>query len=1336
MNSDKNNWNIDGIQFSILNDEEIINRAVTEIKRIKLKEDDVPVKGGLLDPRFETSLTTKPGNFGYIKLAKPVYHIGFTNYIGNILKCICYNCSSLICDKEKSEFQKYVKIISNSVRLHKIRQICDREPNCIVCKMVQPNYSIGLDTISINLNTGQGKEQTDLSAEKVKAIFSRVSYSDSKILGFDPKFVKLESLIISTLIVPPVSIRPNLEIGGGLTSLDDMTHKYVDILKINTVLKNLVKRGVENYKLKPLIKLLQYNISTHIDNTKYEFPSRGRSGKYYISIKQKLDGKNGRVRGNLMGKRVNYSARTVIGGDPSISIDEVGVPYSVAMNCTQAEIVNDLNIERLRKNVKNGKSIYPGAKYIFRGSKKYTLSGQDIPINIQNGDIVRRHIQDGDMLILNRQPTLHRLSMMGHKAKILPYSTFRLNLAITNPYNADFDGDEMNIHFPQTVQSITEVKEIMMSPQNIVSPNDSKPKTGLVQDSLLGIRKLTLRDTFIKKHTFMNILMDLEDTWNHEIPIPAIIKPKPTWTGKQVISVLLPNMEFEKKANEHKTFDEPLFISRTDTWVRIMDGNLICGILDKKSIGLSYSSIIHVIFNDMGPDRCTDFINKVQDISNRFLTLRSASAGIKDLIILDETREELNKYADNQIEMANKETKEEKITGVFDSTIKDVTKIIYKTIDHNNNFYHMKTSGSKGKTHNIPNMIGIIGQKTLSGGRMRDAFGNRTLPHYHWDDKSPRSRGYIKNCLINGLEPDEFFFLTISGREGITDTAVKTASSGYIQRRFVKSMEDICCLYDGTVRNSMNDILQFSYGGDCLNPKYIESASMDLSNKNLNDLKKMLNISNDPLIKKQSKQIIYDWKYLKENNIEEEFNFWFPYKLQRIILTAKKITYKNDKITMNYIDSQTQQLFNDIDSMYTVPTIDKKFKEGIIEENTRFMKINLRYELSIVNVLNKYKLSKTQFDTVINYIKNQYEKALVHPGEIVGITAAQSFGEPTTQMTLNTFHSAGMASANVTLGVPRVEEIMKFTRRISAPNIILIPKKDLTEKQVTEIINKLKYISFNDIIHSINITSNNSNYLWKFVINFKKDITYDIKKSKSHFTKFLESHSVISEYKIDSFNNIKLTISINVDKRKNKDTQRKLLFKIKNDCLKTKISGIKGINLIKKLNIEDVYENNISVQKIKNLTHQKFSLHIEKDTKTDLHILKDVLTIDGIEHKFTISNEMREVQETFGLEAARQVFFNEMRSVFAAYNIDIAKHHYEILADSVSYSGKFIPIARTGVNRRETGPLTKASFEETFGMFMKGGLFGEYDGLFGVSGNILLGKQPEFGTGLPYVITE
>ena len=231
MNFKKSNWNIDGIQFSILSEKEIINRAVTEINKIKLKNDDIPVKGGLLDNRLETTITTKPGNFGYIKLAKPVFNIGFTNYIGNIIKCICYHCSSLICDKEKPDFKKYMKLSNSSVRLQKIRQICDREPNCIVCKMVQPTYSVNLDSIDININTIQGKEISNLSAEKVKAIFSRVSDSDSKILGFDPKFVKLESLIMSTIIVPPPSIRPSLDIGGGLTSYDDMTHKYIEIIK-------------------------------------------------------------------------------------------------------------------------------------------------------------------------------------------------------------------------------------------------------------------------------------------------------------------------------------------------------------------------------------------------------------------------------------------------------------------------------------------------------------------------------------------------------------------------------------------------------------------------------------------------------------------------------------------------------------------------------------------------------------------------------------------------------------------------------------------------------------------------------------------------------------------------------------------------------------------------------------------------------------------------------------------------------------------------------------------------------------------------------------------------
>jgi len=1328
-------WNIDGIQFSILDEQEIKYRSSLEITETQLMNNNEKVNGGLLDNIMEDTDTVKPGNFGHIELAKPVYHIGFKDIMSIVLKCICFNCSSIICDKNHEDFKKYINIDNKLKRLSKIKQLCTKFTNCSVCQLLQPIYNIEVDEISISFGTNR-LEKSNLSAEHVKNIFLHVSETDSKMLGFDTKYNKLSSLIISTLLIPPPSIRPTISLDSGITSQDDMTHKLLDIIKINKILKIIITKGASEIKIQQLVKFLQYNISTYLDNTKHEIPARGKSGKPYISFKQKFDGKTGRIRSNLMGKRVNYSARSVIGGDPSISIDEVGIPYSVAMNVTFPEKVFDFNIDKLRLNVKNGPDIYPGAKYIQKKGEenKKKLSSNISTLHIENGDIVHRHLQDGDNLILNRQPTLHRLSMMGHKVKLLPHSTFRLNLAITEPYNADFDGDEMNIHFPQTVEASTEIREIMMAPQNIISPNESEPKTGLVQDSLLGIRKFTLRDTFLKKHTFMNIIMDLEDTWNHKIPVPAIIKPKPMWTGKQVVSILLPNIDMEGKSKEFKIFEnDSNYISRNDSYIKIMDGKLVCGILDKNTIGSSAKSIVHIIFNDMGFSKCTDFINKIQHISNRYLTLRSASAGISDLIVESNARKKINDKVNELINLSNKETNEGMKLNILNSALAETTNIVKKNWKKENNFFQMMTAGSKGKDKNIGQMMGAIGQNVLSGSRHRSSFGNRTLPHYDYNDDSPVTRGFIKNCYINGLEPDEFYFHTISGREGITDTAVKTASSGYIQRRFIKSMEDISIQYDGTVRNSMNDILEFFYGGDSLDTKFIEKADMSNMNMSINDFKNYIKISNNTtnnkkLINDEFNQLIKDYNYLHNNIIQN--NFYFPYDLNRAILTVKKETYKNDNISISYIISQKKNFFHNIDNMFVLPINNTNIQKQILKELTRFMKIHIRFELCIKNVLNKYKLSKTQYNKVLNYIENQYEKSIVQAGEVVGITAAQAFGEPTTQMTLNTFHSAGMGGANITLGVPRLQEIISFKKKISTPIIYLMPDTKMSNdsNKLEKIVNSLKYNDFGKIIDNISIVLNkeiDSKYIWKFTINYIEKINSTLIENK--IKQFLNSNTnIVTEYKITSLTKVKTIILLNSDNRKHIETQRNNLLNLEKKMRTHKITGIDNITNAILMNI-DKKTKNIAIKNIMNKINNKL-IYVEGNN------IQELFQIDGLNHSYTISNDLIAVKKTLGLEAARCAFINEMKSIFYYYGIHITNHHYELLADCLMYKGKFMSADRTGINRRNTGPFTRASFEETFTMFMKAGGFGEYDGLFGVSGNVIVGNKPKLGTGLPHII--
>lgn len=350
-------------------------------------------------------------------------------------------------------------------------------------------------------------------------------------------------MLVTVLPVPPPAVRPSIQMDGTGRGEDDLTYKLADIIKANLTLRRHEAEGSPAHIIQEFEQLLQYHIVTYMDNDVAGQPqSLQKSGRPLKSIRARLKGKEGRLRGNLMGKRVDFSARTVITGDPNISLDEVGVPRSIARALTFPELVTPYNLLRMQELIKNGAMQHPGARYVIRenGDRidlRNNVRGAALHLNY--GDRVERHLQDGDIVLFNRQPSLHKMSMMGHRVRIMPFSTFRLNLSVTTPYNADFDGDEMNLHVPQSLESRAEIKELCMVPQHIISPQANKPVMGIVQDTLCGVRKMTKRDCFMNREFVMNVCMWIPD-WSGQLPEPAIIKPIALWTGKQLMSLIIP----------------------------------------------------------------------------------------------------------------------------------------------------------------------------------------------------------------------------------------------------------------------------------------------------------------------------------------------------------------------------------------------------------------------------------------------------------------------------------------------------------------------------------------------------------------------------------------------------------------------------------------------------------------------------------------------------------------------------------------------------------------------------------------------------------------------------
>ena len=447
-----------------------------------------------------------------------------------------------------------------------------------------------------------------------------------------------------------VYVRPSITLESGIRSEDDLTHKLVDIIRINQRLKENMEAGAPTLIIQDLSELLQYHVTTYINNEASGIPpARHRSGRALKTLAQRLKGKEGRFRSNLSGKRVDFSARTVISPDPNLDINEVGVPLEIAKKLSVPEKVTPWNIEEMRELVKNGPDKYPGALYIVRPDGKrvrleFVIDREKIAESLEPGFVVERHLRDGDIVIFNRQPSLHRMSIMAHYVKVLPYKTFRLHLCVCPPYNADFDGDEMNLHVPQSEEAQTEARILMQVQDHILSPRFGGPIIGAIRDFISAAYLLTRKSTLLNKKEVCKLL--IAAGYEGELPEPAIKKPKEMWTGKQIFSLFLPkDFSYSLKASICRNCNVCLREKCPyDAYVVIKNGQLISGVIDKNSIGAEKSeSILHRIIKDYGTEAGREFLNKISKLLTRFITMRGFSFSYDELDLSPEAKKEILK---------------------------------------------------------------------------------------------------------------------------------------------------------------------------------------------------------------------------------------------------------------------------------------------------------------------------------------------------------------------------------------------------------------------------------------------------------------------------------------------------------------------------------------------------------------------------------------------------------------------------------------------------------------------------------------------------------------------
>src|SRR3989338_8575104 len=642
----------------------------------------------------------------------------------------------------------------------------------------------------------------------------------------------------SVLPIPPVTMRPSITLESGERSEDDLTHKLGEIVRINQRLFENINAGAPEIIIEDLWDLIQYHITTFFDNSVPQLPpARHRSGQPLKTITERIKSKEGRIRHNLAGKRTNFSARTVISPDPMIKLNEVGVPFVMAKKLTIPERVNEWNIAWLKKLVEMGPDKYPGANYVIRPDgkkKKITDETKEASLEeLQPGYTVERHIQDGDIAIFNRQPSLHRMSMMCHRVRVLPGKTFRLNPAVCHPYNADFDGDEMNLHIPQTEEARAEA-EILMEVQNqVVSPRYGLSIIGCIQDAISGNYLLTKYLSFTRNEA-VDLLSAVGLTDFGKLPRKQVIP------GKEIFSVLLPE-DFNFKGNA-RTQDES-----GSNEVVIENGKLIKGCMDKNSLGEEEGLMLRNIHQQYGPAFALETLGKMFRLGIEVLFRTGFTAALADTDLpedaqlrVKETLDNARKDVENFIQMFHQgnlesfpgksisETLELKILETLNKARNETGDIVAKHAKKNSHTAIMAASGARGNLLNLAQMAACVGQQALRGKRIDNGYENRTLSCYKENDLNSDARGFIRNGFKSGLTPQEFYFQAMTGRDSLMDTALRTPKSGYLYRRLANAMQDLKVEYGNTVRDASKRIVQFEYGEDGIDVSKSENGKINV----------------------------------------------------------------------------------------------------------------------------------------------------------------------------------------------------------------------------------------------------------------------------------------------------------------------------------------------------------------------------------------------------------------------------------------------------------------------------------------------------------------------------
>ncbi|EME81367.1 uncharacterized protein MYCFIDRAFT_64562 [Pseudocercospora fijiensis CIRAD86] len=1281
-----------------------------------------------------------------------------------------------------------------------------------------------------------------LNPSRVYAQLQQLFESDAEVLSLvygqaSRKGLSADMFFLQTLLVPPNRFRPEARQGDGAISEALENGAYRSILQncdtITEIQRELSggKPAETRYRERTYADLesawlvLQENVNTLID--KDRSPLQGAANaRTPDGIKQKLEKKEGMFRKYMMGKRVNFAARTVISPDPNIETNEIGVPPVFAVKLTYPEPVTQWNYEELQAAVQNGPHIWPGAVAIEsengsvislerKNPEERLALANSLLAPSPSGNTrgarpkkVHRHLNNGDIVIMNRQPTLHKPSMMCHRARVLPgEKTLRMHYANCNTYNADFDGDEMNMHFPQNELARAEALSIADTDHQYLSGTAGNPLRGLIQDHISMCVWLTSRDMFFERGDYMNLLYAaLRPESGHcsngkvETVPPAVFKPKPMWTGKQVVSTILKNLQPQGAQgltmNGKSTTPATMWgkVGKDEGEVIVKDGDLLQGILDKKQIGPASGGFVNAVYEAYGHTIAGKLLSVLGRLLTKLLHMRAFSCGVEDLIFTrngEESRQKAlagaqtvglevaSKYVSLQDQKPTSEDKE--LKRRLEDVVREDAKLHGLDLLSNaataqlssqvstdcmpaglakpfpkNQMQTMTNSGAKGSKVNVNLISCNLGQQVLEGRRVPVMVSGKTLPCFAPFDSSVRAGGYIVDRFLTGIRPQEYFFHAMAGREGLIDTAVKTSRSGYLQRCLIKGMEGLRVEYDTTVRNTEDgSVVQFLYGEDGLDvgkAKYMDDYKFTAENYLSLFNSMQMGEAFDRLLSQEAKDHnkAAEKKFRKTGDLGSSDPAIALYSPANHVgaISEKQFTQIRD-----YIESNPHRLVRDK-------------KQGVDGPST-LSKRNLEHILAV-----------------------RYLKSVVESGEAVGVVAGQSVGEPSTQMTLNTFHLAGHAAKNVTLGIPRLREIvMTAAKEISTPQMTLLMNRGISAEDAKKFAKGISKLSLAEIIDKVTVSE-----------TVGKGIGYGEAKQYSIRLDFFPSDEYRREYAItvqDVVRTIEHSLLPVLQKTVRKELKKRGDAKTlkgveaalgevesgspepeesfrtdRKNIAANRLDRIKGsdkTNDIASFEFDDrkgsycnfVMEYDSTTAKILMLNLLETSLrnsliqHVDKieGCMLDEEALKDAakkspdvtptptLLASGVNIKamwdfqhainpnHIYTNSIHDILLYYGVEAARAAIVKELQSVFGGHGISVDPRHLMLIADYMTRNGGYQAFSRMGYGSN-VSPFMKMSFETTVSFLKDAVLNGEVEDLKGPSARIVVGKVGGMGTGM------